>query len=108
MREVHAGGGRRNRIGLVVLLLNVRAVSSAAGLTVEGLCGLGGARERGVEAVPWRCWTKGQQPASTARGHHRHYWRNQKNCCVPVMGFVIVFCPLTMAGAENWWSRRVT
>ena len=27
------------------------------------------------------------------------YWLNLKNCCVPDIGLVIVFCPLTTTGA---------
>ena len=28
-----------------------------------------------------------------------YYWLNRKNCCVPQMGLVTVFCPLTTIGA---------
>src|SRR5665213_614857 len=28
--------------------------------------------------------------------HSFDYWLNRKNCCVPEMGLVTVFCPLTM------------
>jgi hypothetical protein len=29
------------------------------------------------------------------------YWINRKNCCVPEMGLVTVFCPLTTTGAAE-------
>src|ERR1700675_4205630 len=28
-----------------------------------------------------------------------NYWLNRKNCCVPEIGLVTVFCPLTTTGA---------
>ena len=33
--------------------------------------------------------------------NHSGYWLNRKNCCVPEMGLVTVFCPLTTTGARE-------
>jgi hypothetical protein len=30
------------------------------------------------------------------------YWLKRKNCCVPEMGLVTVFCPLTTTGAGEF------
>jgi hypothetical protein len=31
-----------------------------------------------------------------------YYWLKRKNTCVPVMGLVTVFCPLTRTGGEEF------
>jgi hypothetical protein len=33
------------------------------------------------------------------QGRRRSYWANRKNCCVPEMGLVMVYCPLFRTGA---------
>ncbi len=34
-------------------------------------------------------------------GNDHHYWLNRKNCCIPEIGFVTVYWPLTTAGTAS-------